>query len=69
MHAGRTHGAQTHGAVEKRPSARQQPPRRVAGNGHDTGAGKPAAAKAGNGFALDLAAADSDAHDAEFVRY
>ena len=74
MHGVRTHGAQTNGAqtngtIEKRPSARHQPPRRVAGNGHDAGARKPAATKPGNGFALDLASADGDAHDAEFVHY
>jgi methyl-accepting chemotaxis protein len=49
------------------PPTRQPPARRVAGNGHDTNG--LATTKGGNGFALKLADAESDTHDADFVRY
>jgi methyl-accepting chemotaxis protein len=67
MHGVRTHGAQTHGTIEKRPPARHQPPRRVACNGHDAGAGKPQRSQVT--ASRSISRARTAMHDAEFVRY
>jgi len=71
--APQTHRRPAHHTPEAKrppaPPAKHSVARRASGNGHDTGG--LAAAKSGNGFALNLAGADAeaDAHDAEFVRY